>query len=515
MPISRKVKRLIDKTNTYRLPPPNKWTGGQVDTSTLNTDQLNAYNTCHRILSPSFEEHIGVLMGNAGTGKSYLTGKITENAVNIFAKRGLKVAIATPTHQAMQVAKTYSPFRDSKHVVFITVPSLLRIREDTDKFTGEQSFKKFGPAKVNEFGAVIFDEASMIPDFQMRYILEVSGKGGEDVAALLFVGDPGQLAPVKASKGTSPAFSKSFWNNNLGRMPEIMSLNQQMRSANGEPVHSRALSCRTPGGYRSLLTSEVSESSWSVTENRHAFLSDTQAIKSLFGAAWHKNPDHARVICYTRNASTSALRMWNQLIRKTIYGEKYPKGIPFIIKDEPIRVSKPLMRQIVSSGSDNEISTEPIFQNGSIIRIQSGKKDTFTTEMLSSISQDYSEGFRCFTALVQEEGTNLLEEIRFLLPSEQRRFNTFLNRLKARATQAWRNNESGRKALWREYKLWRDAAFVSYEHCYALNVHRAQGSSYTISILDYSDLLTQTSGRDRGFYVAASRARKGQIVLTT
>lgn len=184
----------------------------------LNVDQERVFN---RIIS-SNENSKHIIVGNAGTGKTYLTSRIVHYFVQ---KQGANsIAVIAPTHQAVKVLKETIDIPDCI-VHYCTVSSMLGqfgFRNDD----GNNIFcKPRKSKKSSQFSTIIVDEVSQLNKRQEEILNSLKVR-------VIFVGDDAQLKPVM-SKSTD--LFKSCEN--------IHRLSIQMR--NEGSIESIANKCRT------------------------------------------------------------------------------------------------------------------------------------------------------------------------------------------------------------------------------------------------------------------------------
>ena len=133
-----------------------------------------------------------VLSGYAGTGKTWLAAHL----IQATCAMGLDVAVCAPTHKAVAVLSAKLEEFGDAPARTATVHALLglRLKEGSD---GEMLLEldRFDKGKYFEDYDVVFvDEASMVGPSLLRYIEQFQGAGKPRV---LYIGDPGQLAPVE------------------------------------------------------------------------------------------------------------------------------------------------------------------------------------------------------------------------------------------------------------------------------------------------------------------------------
>jgi exodeoxyribonuclease-5 len=156
-------------------------------------DQRKAFDFLNAFLAnPALKE--AVLKGYAGVGKTWLAGYWLESVLQDESSEN--VCIAAPTHKALDVLRQKC---GHLNVTFKTLHSLLGVMvRKTDE--GDSETDRFDPDL--SFTLVVVDEASMV-NKEFREILASTIKSGK-IGKVLYIGDPAQLPPVK--EDISPVF---------------------------------------------------------------------------------------------------------------------------------------------------------------------------------------------------------------------------------------------------------------------------------------------------------------------
>ena len=168
----------------------------------LTSDQTKALTEFNLfMLDPT--EKIMVLRGYSGTGKTALISFILKNIdeqLNAYSSMlGLKhtkanVLLTATTNKAAKVLGEFTQQMPK------TIHSLIGLRVVNDYNTGKQSLKKTRDYQVHRDSILIVDEASFVDEGLLEYIEKATLN-----CKVLFVGDPCQLTPTKAS--TCPVFN--------------------------------------------------------------------------------------------------------------------------------------------------------------------------------------------------------------------------------------------------------------------------------------------------------------------
>jgi hypothetical protein len=239
------------------------------------------------------------LSGYAGTGKTTIMGIFNE-----YLKRRIQADIifSAPTHRANAVTRQKTP-----NAKVVTLQSLLGLRPDFDIAEDvfdlhKLKFEQVADVKIEAASIVIVDEASMIQDSLYDFLLEqIAAKG----AQIIFVGDKGQLRPVKANN-----ISKVFRNDGaqlqltkVERTGDNPILKESTRVRNGE-----GLSYETdiaPNGQGVEYSSDK-------TRIREFVKTSLKEMKDS------QDPLYFRVLA----ATNSSVEAYNSAIRQILYGRR-------------------------------------------------------------------------------------------------------------------------------------------------------------------------------------------------
>ena len=186
-----------------------------IDHDGLTPCQVNALHTFDALLNDGAK--IGILKGYAGTGKTFLSTLIIKHLLGIEKE----VRVMTPTGRAAKVLgtvlKSHGADIDPK-----TIHSTIYSIQPLDYSKGQMSlFADTEPGAFYRPTFFIVDESSMVGNHKsdrkdeglhfgsgslLHDILEHIDLEGHPENRILFVGDPGQLPPVKGNS-SSPALN--------------------------------------------------------------------------------------------------------------------------------------------------------------------------------------------------------------------------------------------------------------------------------------------------------------------
>ena len=239
------------------------------------------------------------LSGYAGTGKTTIMGIFNE-----YLKRRIyaDIIFSAPTHRANAVTRQKTP-----NAKVVTLQSLLGLRPDFDITEDvfdlhKLKFEQIAEVKIKPAAIVIVDEASMIQDSLYDFLLEqIAAKG----AQIIFIGDKGQLRPVKANN-----ISKVFRNDGVQlqltkveRTGDNPILKESTRVRNGEDFSYET--DIAPNGQGVEYSSDK-------TRIREFVRTSLKEMKDS------QDPLYFRILAAT-NASVDA---YNSTIRQILYGRR-------------------------------------------------------------------------------------------------------------------------------------------------------------------------------------------------
>lgn len=169
----------------------------------LTKDQQEAFNSIFQFIADP-NEHVFVLEGYAGTGKSYLVSKVLENIPKYFATQKLVnteyeemcVELTATTNKAAEA------LQEQVHQPVKTIFNLLGLVVRTDYETNSKSLGV--KRRTNRmYNSIIFiDEASYADGQLISYIFSQTVD-----CKIIFIGDPAQLS---MSYGTAPVFTQGW-----------------------------------------------------------------------------------------------------------------------------------------------------------------------------------------------------------------------------------------------------------------------------------------------------------------
>lgn len=427
---------------------------------TLTDDQQHALEGMLWFESGGSEKFF-VLQGFAGTGKTTVLQHY------LRACKGTAV-LSAPTNKAVRVLREMAGAHGIE-VPCCTVHKLLgmRIAKDAEE---KYCVTRRGSETIAEFDVLIVDECSMVGNREVQntpglydQLMRQVGRWGIKV---IFVGDPGQLPPVKEGK-LSPSFEAG---------PGAF-LSKVVRQALDNPIIRLATYFRGKMDGEDPPPPELEDDGFNgvyATGDRHEF-------QDLIIEAYLDEPDHPtkyKALAF-RNAVVDAI---NDGVRRELHGadaEKYIVG-------------------------ERYVATQPVIEwaEGDIPIIQAA---TDEDAVLVDIEETRLEDLPQYRALLLRM-SGLDGDFPAIVPhpDDEERWQDDLANLEKLAKK-----KRGRVS-WRDFWALHDA-FAHFKPHYAMTCHRSQGSTYENVFVDVPDVLSNPSGfweAIRCLYTACTRASK-------
>jgi len=268
-------------------------------------------------------ERFTKLQGYAGTGKTFLVGKL----IDAMAATSHIIYVVAPTHKAVSVIRSKIERRD---VEVRTVQSFLGLKLERNG-DGGYVLRRDWMKEVPERGIVFADESSMIGANLWQHI-----QASPERLQWVFVGDPAQLPPV--SEAPSPVFTLDGF-----------TLTEVVRQAKGNPIIELATGIREG---RTTTVSQVFAEGVGIGTTRVQEDFVARAVHQFKSGSFDDDPTYCRVLAY-RNSTVQA---YNREIRRRIYGADAPRfvegewlvamegweqfGKPYLQNSEEVQVTK-------------------------------------------------------------------------------------------------------------------------------------------------------------------------------
>ena len=447
-------------------------------TTSTTPDQRNAYDRIISVLAePASSDRQVVLGGYAGTGKTWLTGKIAQ----ALHKSGRAIAAITPTHRALGALRAALPVvnakddQESPPISCMTVFSALGWR--VDPVRGRPI--KTGKHKLAGYDILVVDEASMIDEAMYNALQDIIWRPDSNLR-VLWVGDPAQLPPVTESDELSPVFT---------RVREQIRLTHIVRQAEGSPIIQASMYVRE------------------CLERSQAPDIDT-LMQRVANDAVTTQPGGTTNIAET---TVSAIRSGLDVI--AIGWTNRAVGL----------VSQIVTRNLHPSGSARLVAGDPVLWGRGLYPVAMTDERATVVGVTAAGKKGPLEVPCLEVTLRGENGaTNTV-----MTPCDLEMVNGEMRSLAKARSAAWRNiNKASDNQAATHWEAQRDQYGMLYAECesayadirtiYASTAHKAQGSTYQAAIIDWRDMLTNsnTDMLCRLLYVAVTRPTDYLVLCT-
>jgi len=426
----------------------------------LTPKQQIAFNT----IIECIENNTPVLLtGFAGTGKSTTIATIIKSLSHKL------ITIATPTHKAAAVLSAMLETNGiiSPNVKVTTIHKALGKRPQRQG-GGNTTFSR--PTK-EIYGILIIDECSMIDAELFDDINEAAPS-----ASIVYVGDPAQLPPTSGNGTLSPVFAA---------IEQRAHLSDIIRQGEDNPIIELSAALRRVMAASAHIT--VSD----VVEMVNEYDKDSSKIGMIkkheiadYCSDALKNSLDCRYLAY-RNESIDKQTID---IRKMLHG----RDVQNFVVGEPV-VSLTGILKVINNNHEGTITNigEPFLLHG-IACVLITLDDNLTVNAAINIKDKQNKEigfFRMFEKLkAQSQITTDFKQKAQLL-------------------------EQAQEASAQGYKIKDDIAEL--RPCVASTVHKAQGSTFDVAVVDVADILTMRNRSEalQCLYVAVTRPKTYLILV--
>ena len=413
------------------------------------------------------------LQGYAGVGKTWLVAAFLRA---LLARRpGIKIIVSAPTNKAVDVLRRKCGGLD---VGFRTLDSFLgyRVKRNDDwEMERSQSNKRDGASP----DLLVVDEASMV---KADYHNELRRRR----IPVLYVGDPAQLQPV--GEESSPAFS----------VPDRVLMTEVVRQEAGNPIIGLATYLRE------LIERDSTDfvlqdiRAFTVDGDRRISFTPRSNVYAWACAALDKGMD-CRVLAFTNaavnehNARMHALRY----PEAPLFGEGELALVneAFDYDDDTLLTNGELLR-VVKCERVEPIAGVETYEVAALRLADSLEVDGETTgqKLTLKVAADPDHAYRVHRALT----SSIYETIAEIRDAERK--GGRVAELRQRLDQMY----ATRKPLNKLAPL---------RHSYSCTVHKSQGSTYDVAMVDFGDVYRSREMRARLMYVAATRPSKFLVMV--
>lgn len=464
----------------------------------MTPHQQTAFDTLRPIFSGEQAGAHAVLIGAAGTGKTFTSARLLHLAREAFDAEGERnewggfsklpeLLILAPTHKAARQLERAMAGSGLEGLSATTVHSACALRpqyvEDRQVFVRDYKAKTLIGKGTR---LVVIDELSMVSQELLDHVLGLLPAS----ASLVGIGDAAQLMPV----GDETLCS-------LFNAPQQAVLTEVVRHTG--PVLELAHQARQRQIGRPLIRAAEDEHSRVVPHDSLAQWSEA-AIEACREAAEAGSTDAARVLAWT-NASVGNL---NQRIHEAIYGEDAP---PFVVGQPVVShdaITDPDGFPLVSSTCEMQlvgvVRTSGIMEGDDLDEVRQGVLG----------KRDYAAGaplpiWKWYELEAEIAGSGRTVGFPVLDPDCQTRYRQAQNVIAKAAKAAKAAGKDGEAKTWWRLYWKRQERFGRVDPVWALTVHKSQGSTFGRVFLHPDLDRNQDQGDlNRLFYVGVTRASR-------
>lgn len=445
-----------------------------------NEQQIEALNAMSDFINS--DETTMTLSGYAGTGKTSLMEMLAAK----MKKQRRNIVFSASTNKAAAV------LRDRVKKSGFTAQTLnkvfgIQVEVDNSKpYDASNLVNKLRDANIDPGTVVVIDESSMINEENYNILNGIAAKNG---LKIIYVGDKGQLAPVKETK-----VSKVFRDNN-GRIVTLTKVERTDDNA----ILKEATALRN--GQALSGESSFNKEGKGVAYIRSTNETAKEALIRRFIPMLKKNPDYFRILAYTNEAvaaynrdvrealgyTDNTPRVGEPILGYSNWGEEYDRSTRQktyrVINSESykvVKVGKP--RQVYKTIGNNtkvELTAVPI-----TIEDAMGKRDTIDFMDVKENQQNR----QAVTQLAKEKA-RLHNEASEAYKRGNKKAYSALKDAENEIEKFLFINDN----IYNEDTVNKDGKHPklhakTFDFGYAMTVHKSQGSTFTHVLIDDTDI---------------------------
>lgn len=417
--------------------------------STINNNGFGQENRFHSIIGP------------AGSGKTTVVNYIVDKI-----PRYKTVCISAPTHKAVKVIRkmihelnmgTDRNGGIDNRTIHSTLGLMMKQVE------GDEVLVKEPFAEEKVFDVLIIDEASMLGDELLMYILDAMSN------KIIFVGDKCQISPVGSAVGE---ISKVFTDvNNISELTEVV------RQAEDNPIIQLATAFRLSqndpySGFPQIQTNLDALGNGVMVTGRHEWLE--RLVDMYRSEGFKRDPDHVRCVAYTNHQVDTI----NNYIRQKLFGADV----------EEWRVGEIIVAQERGGGQGNMGWNNA--EEMRILEVEDYWCNQFEVD--------------CWQIKMDSLTDNEIHTCKIVKRGYQAKFDERLQTLAANARMDSANAAMRWKKFWALKK-----EFAQFKHIYAMTAHKSQGSTFDYTFCYTPDFIKfgATMEIKQLLYTATTRSR--------
>lgn len=435
-----------------------------------------------------------IIKGSAGVGKTTLLIHIINKFIDLYPTN--KILVTAPTNKAVSVLESYNISSSNNKIKFCTTQSALNITPTIDEYNGKLIFQMLSIKDYSDISLIAVDESSMLSNYMLSCINEIISIYPH--LKFIYLGDDKQLGPVEdniniSSSYYSPIFDVDFPTVTLTEIIRqhkdnpIINLSNNLLSFTHNTLRNES--------FNSLNHGYTIVNKWSSNIKRNI-----DNILSVIAV----NPEDHIYLAYTNER----VDFINSIIRKKIY------------KDEPLYQKFYVGEKIIFNSFCYDVSfrfnkrktTGYLIVNKSFLLGINNQQ--IKIKSLEIINSDFFipakvSGKRGVSFMKFNYKHYLINnKIKVIHEDDLDRFNSEISILQ-------KGILTGHITA-KNFMLFK-SQFADVKHCYALTIHKSQGSTYKNVILDYNDISNHCKIRlqqNKLLYTAITRAKNILYIIT-
>lgn len=422
---------------------------------TLNDGQAAASALLHEFIAgPVTNDTIAIksnkyqcIIGGGGTGKT------TSIFATLAEYPNKKICLCAPTNKAVRVMVNAAKAH-GRHYEAMTLARMLGVAvlpDETTKYSAQ-----VGRARLEDYDIIVLDEGSMAS----RKTCDILERDADKLGVkIIIMGDSYQLPPVKESVSEAFQMGPTFELTKVERHGgQILEFAKYIRTCidTGKKIKS----VPGPDGTGTHMVTPALGASFVREALEHIDPEDT---------------DKCRLLAWTNNRVDEL----NKAVRQHFHGRKVPE---YLVGDRVIATNSVKSGDVILMPVDEECVVKAV-------------QDDLVVSPFNQ--QDHFQVWSLVLSPVHTENpTDVVVHV--MKAAERGRWDEHLQDV-----ANWARGNKG----WKQY--WEVAESVhSIKHCYALTIHRSQGSTFNTVFLDVIDVQRQKNLQDqlRLMYVGVTRA---------
>jgi hypothetical protein len=454
----------------------------------LNPEQRKAVDQVIDFIKHGNPDEYFVVEGKAGTGKTFMIARAIQEA------RVSSVLVGALSHKAKEVIRdNFEGLGVSAE--FASIAGMLGMKMDLE--TGQFNMNNDVSENTPIVGAelIIIDEASMVNE----EILELLMSNKEPDAKVVFLGDIGQLPPIRSN---SNDYYKDWNQTQLNKVSPVFAnknkakLLTRVRQGEASPILPFADYYWDNSQSTHPVANPVPIRVDSITDvGALVFTNSINEIKQFVYDSFRKavdteNPNHIKIVTYSNDTRSR----YNHAIHRNLFGKDsadYNKG------------------ELIMFNDSFTVNKNVSFENSMECQIQAVSEP--------STNSDGLVYYVLTIPFVDDEGVTTDRKIPVLAKNSLQRFREITSKKFADAKKLKSGNKGAYIQALRAAWAFKQS-FADVDYAYAITSHKSQGSTYDIVVVDERDIMSiqpiTSEAKSRSIYTAITRSRNVSVMVS-